>query len=770
MTATCRTISFKTSTGLLFWKYLPILFFIFCFSHTSFAQSPCDLGNFTSAYILNANDYPYTSVGSGITVDYVLVGGGTINNFNYDCNGQTFSTASPAFWLNGPAPSQSLTYNFSVPVTSFSVVVNGTNLGEEFYFAAATGSVQVTNFCTANFASINGGTGLICNNAPNATGTLITVENPVGSTSYTLTHNGVGAGSRYALLDCIVGIQPGFTASNFCAGDTTIFSLTQPFLGDSLIWNFDDPGSGLANTSTDTMPTHIYANAGSYDVTLITYDSGLSDTFTNTIVINPLPNVVATNTGPYCVGDPISLSETGGDAVSWSWTSSGSAGIVTATSQSPNVYNGSNGETFTVTVEDANGCIDTAQTTIVINPLPIVSATNNGPICAGDTLIVSETGGAATSWTWTSNGFSTIANPSNQSSEVVGAMNTETFIVTVMDANGCSDTAHTIVTVNPLPLVNAENSGPYCAGDPITLNESGGEATSWSWTSNGSAVITTSTSQSPVITNAVNGEIFTVVVQNSIGCVNSDQTTLVINSLPEMNATNSGPYCEGDTVSVNETGGDAVSWQWSTNGSSAIGNSSAQSTEIYGAINGEILIVTGMDANGCENSDTTILSITPLPIVNLGEDAELCYGNVLVLNASTSNGTYEWQDGSTNASFSVTDAGNYWVIVTVNNCSSYDEINVEIVDCEAIVEMPNVFTPNNDGANDLFIPVINKGVASMHTMIFNRWGNLVYETNDPNIEWNGGDLNEGTYFWLLKITDLKGQETKKHGFVNLVRN
>src|SRR5690606_15760390 len=132
--------------------------------------------------------------------------------------------------------------------------------------------------------------------------------------------------------------------------------------------------------------------------------------------------------------------------------------------------------------------------------------------------------------------------------------------------------------------------------------------------------------------------------------------------------------------------------------------------------------------------------------------------------------TYEWQDGSTNASFSVTDAGNYWVIVTVNNCSSYDEINVEIVDCEAIVEMPNVFTPNNDGANDLFIPVINKGVASMHTMIFNRWGNLVYETNDPNIEWNGGDLNEGTYFWLLKITDLKGQETKKHGFVNLVRN
>lgn len=171
------------------------------------AQTTCTLGNFTGAYTIPANAYPYYSAGSGVTVSVVNVGVPTLNNFDYSCNGQVFSTVSPAFWINAAAPTQSLTFNFSEPVCAFSVVVNGTNLNEEFYFATATGSIALSDYCTTGFVAINGGTGLRCSQSA-TTGTLITVNNPVGSTSYVLTHSGTGSGSRYALKDCFVVCSP----------------------------------------------------------------------------------------------------------------------------------------------------------------------------------------------------------------------------------------------------------------------------------------------------------------------------------------------------------------------------------------------------------------------------------------------------------------------------------------------------------------------------------------------------------------------------------
>lgn len=175
---------------------------LFC-SVGLFAQPVCTLGNYSSITTLSANSYPYTSPSSGITVTASAVGVPTLNNFNYNCGGQTFTTVAPAWWLNNA--SQSIILNFSVPVTNFSVVVNGTNLNEEFYFFANNaGTISLTNYCPSGFTTINGGTALLSTQSP-ATGTLITVNNTVGATQYTLRHNGVGSGSRIALLDCITG-------------------------------------------------------------------------------------------------------------------------------------------------------------------------------------------------------------------------------------------------------------------------------------------------------------------------------------------------------------------------------------------------------------------------------------------------------------------------------------------------------------------------------------------------------------------------------------
>lgn len=735
-------------------------------------QSPCDLSNFTSAYILNNNDYPYFSASSGITVDRILVGGGTSNNFNYNCNAQTFSTASPAMYLNGPSPSQSLTFIFSQPVTSFSIVVNGTNTSEEFYFATATGSIQLSNFCTAGFSSFNGNTALLCFATGSATGTLITINNPTGSTSYTMTHNGVGYGSRYALLDCFVGLtvpNNNFTATNLCSGDSTVFDPTFVSTPDSVLWNFDDPGSGLANASTDTMPSHLFTAPGTYNVSLTSYIAGNPSTTSQSITINPSPIITATNTGPYCPGEAVTVNETGGAATSWSWTTNGSGIISNSTGQTTNASNVSDGDIFTVIGTDANGCIDSAQTTIVFSPTPLVIASNAGPYCAGDTVELFETGGDGVSWSWSTSGFGTIVSTNNQSPIVLNASDGDIFTVIVTGSNGCIDTTQTVVSMNPPPFVLAENTGPYCEGDTVFLNEIGGVATTWSWTTSGQGNISNNSAQNPFVTGALDLEIFTVTVTDAIGCTASAETAVIFTTTPQVIATNSGPYCSGDPITVYESGGDADFWQWTSNGSATFGAETNQTTTVFDAVDGEMIVVFASNQYGCTNSDTTYLSIAPTPIINFGPDTSICVENPYVLNAYFENATYLWQDSSTNATFTVSEPGTYWVIVTAGSCASGDEIMIESHECESEVIMPNVFTPNNDGINDILTPAYSKGLASMHTLIFNRWGNLVFESNDLQIGWNGGDLVEGTYTFVIDYVGKDGVSNTQHGYITLTR-
>ena len=88
---------------------------------------------------------------------------------------------------------------------------------------------------------------------------------------------------------------------------------------------------------------------------------------------------------------------------------------------------------------------------------------------------------------------------------------------------------------------------------------------------------------------------------------------------------------------------------------------------------------------------------------------------------------------------------------------------------EVDFEMPNIFTPNGDGSNDLFIPAKSKGITEMHTLIYNRWGGQVFETKNLMIEWDGKDLADGTYFWVILYTDVNGEQKTLNGHLTLVR-
>lgn len=163
------------------------------------AQVSCDLQNYSTIYVLNANDYPYTFA-NGITVTSSAVGITTLANFTYNCGGNAYNTNAPAYWLNTATQQWILT--FSSVVTNFTLIGNGIENTEMFTVTPSSGSVTLSNFCTAGFTSV--GNTITCNGS-GVMGTIFTVNNPLGATQYTITHNGVMAGARIALMDCVIG-------------------------------------------------------------------------------------------------------------------------------------------------------------------------------------------------------------------------------------------------------------------------------------------------------------------------------------------------------------------------------------------------------------------------------------------------------------------------------------------------------------------------------------------------------------------------------------
>ncbi|MEI6822581.1 MAG: gliding motility-associated C-terminal domain-containing protein [Bacteroidota bacterium] len=156
--------------------------------------------------------------------------------------------------------------------------------------------------------------------------------------------------------------------------------------------------------------------------------------------------------------------------------------------------------------------------------------------------------------------------------------------------------------------------------------------------------------------------------------------------------------------------------------------------------------------------DTINVTYIPNPVVNLGNNTILCQGQTLLLNATTNNATYLWQDGSTAPTFNASQDSTYWVKVTdtTANCSTTATIKLE---CDAEPVIPNIFTPNGDGSNDNFI-IKNIEYWDINLQVFNRWGVIVYEDNNYKNNWDGkckgNPLADGTYFYIIKA---KGKDS-----------
>ncbi|MDT8411092.1 MAG: gliding motility-associated C-terminal domain-containing protein [Vicingaceae bacterium] len=642
-----------------------------------------------------------------------------------------------------------------------------------------------------------------------------------------------------------------FPVAALSASDSTIcindcISFTDLSTGTPTNWSWYFFGSSTP-TSSQQNPTNIcYPTTGTFDVALVVSNTNGTDSIfmSNFITVNPLPTVIASNDTTICNGSSATITASGASTYAWdNGIGAGQSHTVTPTSTT----------TYTVTGTDANGCQNTDNVIITVNPLPIVVTSNDTTICNGSSAIISASG--ATSYTW-DNGLGA------GQLHTVNPTITTTYVVTGTDVNGCQNTDNVIVTVTncgtpPTASFSASDS-TICINECINFTDlSSSIPSGWSWYFFGSST-PTSSQQNPTNICYPSAGTFDValVATNSSG---SDSifisNFITVNPLPTVVASNDTAICNGSSATISALGASSYSWN---NGLGA-GQSytvSPTTTTTY--------VVTGIDVNGCQNTDNVIITVNPLPTIVASNDTTICNGSSATISASGAS-TYSWDNGlgagqlhtvnpTTTTTYAVTgtdangcqntdniivtvvscgvptanlsanntaicindcvdftdlstntptswlwsfegvspatstlqhpqgicydSTGTFDVTLIVSNAFGFDTItmnNYIVVDsCLEVpvsFTIPNVFSPNNDGNNDVFF-IESTGVTNLDMQIYNRWGMLIFETSDIKATWDGrtnsGDIcPEGTYFYIIKITTDKTETFK--GTLTLLR-
>jgi gliding motility-associated-like protein len=208
---------------------------------------------------------------------------------------------------------------------------------------------------------------------------------------------------------------------------------------------------------------------------------------------------------------------------------------------------------------------------------------------------------------------------------------------------------------------------------------------------------------------------------------------------PKIGAEGGGTFCAGDSTTLIVTSLDAqmLNYQWSGPG----GFTSTLDTLVFQSLettnSGDYTLV-AMNNESCIESKPFILEVNPSPVLSIAQSDSLCAGTTHLLDAGPGYESYLWQDGSVVQSVQARDAGIYSVQV-VNSYGCTGGSSVELIPCSLEIAFPSAFTPDANNLNDIFRPVIEGDVQPswFYMQIYNKWGELIYETSDYSAGWDG---------------------------------
>lgn len=178
--------------------------------------------------------------------------------------------------------------------------------------------------------------------------------------------------------------------------------------------------------------------------------------------------------------------------------------------------------------------------------------------------------------------------------------------------------------------------------------------------------------------------------------------------------------------------------------------------------------------NGCALEDSIRITVREKPVISLGKDTTLCLDGDLQLSAGNGFLQYLWNTGATTPSISVTKPGIYSVqVIDIDACSESDTIQVMGRNCPRRIVFPNAFTPNQDGKNDRFKPITEGRLDLFELMIYNRWGGLIFRTNNPQYGWDGAvggvAQSTNTYVFLCRYQFRNEPMQAVKGTIQLIR-
>jgi len=542
-----------------------------------------------------------------------------------------------------------------------------------------------------------------------------------------------------------------YTTPFYCIGDSVPFqNLSNANGGATFTWDF---GDGSPNSTLEE-PFHFYNTPGTYQVRLIALDGVsciLQDTDYVAVFIGAPPVATVLPVNGICPPDSVIITVSGGDSSIWITDYN----ILNDTTPTATVWPDTSmiysGVTFNRCGSDTSDLL----VTVFQNNTSITADTS---ICFDMSLEIIASGGVTYLWSPSS----TLTNP-NIPNPIATPGVTTLYNVTITDINTCEwDTFMTITTSIILPTADAGVDTFVCAGDSTQLHASGAISYIWDLSSsmdnsNGATPFVFPTQNTAYIVEATNA------------CGSDKDTVFVEAKYATAKAWPDTAVCFGKEFELLSSGGIILKWEPQNDVYQVQGKyfTAPKTPSFY--------TVTVQDTFGCIADTFLTVDILPAPYLDAGENQWLVYDSLLLeaigqgsftwsppymVSCDTCNPTTTFPKTTTTFTVGLTDE---------LGCVNSDKLTVFVT---SNINAPNAFTPNGDGMNDLFLLKTYR-IDKFNLQIFNRWGELLFQTSDKTHGWNGhykGVISKNdVYIWKVKYTSISGERDNLIGTVTLVK-
>lgn len=566
-----------------------------------------------------------------------------------------------------------------------------------------------------------------------------------GSTNCNLGVFKFNLGAVQAIIDIDGPVQ-------ICEGQPAQF-INNSLGGSDYFWTFGD-----GETSTEFEPSHLFEDNGPFTIILtVTDNTGCLEPDETTIEIEVVPGVdpQIEEVEPVCEGESVQLLGSGSENLYWVADATLSATDVPDPIATPN-------QTTIYYLVDTNEC-ETDTASVTVNFVNVnTSVSDDQSICIGDNVEISAFGGS--DFSWSPGGSLSNANIQNP---VATPLESTTYYVTITTPENCEvlDSVYVNVDQNA-PGGNFYPDIALCTGHEVLLEAESGLSWAWSPSNN----LDDPTIQNPMA-SPLDTTTYFVTITNSCG-QGVDQVTINL-IVPQAFAGNDGEVCLGQWHPVWAEGGEEYLWtppQFAANPESAI-------TVVSPDASMEMVVYV-TDEYGCVATDEVYVTVLPLPEIDAGPDRSIDWMDDVHLFGYATEPNFWWTpdlwiectDCLEPLIYPEESIYYYLHAIDENGCTGVDST---FVDLYFPIYVPNTFTPDNDGRNDVFL-AYGDNIRGFHMEIYDRWGQLVFESDDINKPWTGAYL-EGehyvqidTFIWMVWYEAIEGRK-KLVGHVNVLR-